>query len=343
MQGTDHFSVSHQSKPAIMPEGLFTPDQIHLNNIERDRLVAAMVRIRPKTRLVLDLVDNFEQIQKLSRNESEADGTECWYRYFLREDVNRVNEPEFYMGMVRWEFSQLVKAGRQFPAETWLNGGGSGFCISSNGLILTNYHLVTGEVAFHSRRAGVLNQEVLCRALQVDVATNRKDGVWNWQPAEKVYLVSNPPESRAIQTIEGGQALLREDVSLLRIEPAPTSCLSISKRTVHLGERLWVAGFPLRTSRSIEAKKMYNYEDADGTLRLSAGNVTAAEQQGYFNTDADGSMGNSGSAAIDYNGRVVGIFSRATGNGPRNAFEYGHTERIFVASALIATSLELGA
>jgi S1-C subfamily serine protease len=324
-----------------VPEGLFTPDQVHLTNLQRENLVAAMVRIRPKTRLIIDVVDTQDQVSKLSRNESEADGTERWFRYFLRDDLARVDDPEFRMGMVRWEFSELVRAGAKFPAETWLDGGGSGFCISNTGLVLTNYHLVTGEVAYHKREAGVVNQEVLCRALQVEVAAQTGDGPWRWQPADRVYLVSNPPTNRAIDSQGAGPAKLKEDFALLRIEPTPLATLTLSTRAVTLGEELWMAGFPLRTARSEDAKRASRYEDADGTLRISSGKVTGIEGGDYFTSDVDGSMGNSGSAAIDREGLVVGMFSRVTGNGPRNAFEYGHTERVFVSAALVARALGL--
>ncbi len=121
-----------------MPEGLFTPDQVELTGIKHERINAALVRIKPRTRLILDVVDTQDQVTRLSRNESDADGTERWFRYFLKDDLKRIDDPAFRMGMVRWEFSQLVKSGARFPAETWLDGGGSGFCISAAGLILTN-------------------------------------------------------------------------------------------------------------------------------------------------------------------------------------------------------------
>lgn len=52
-------------------------------------------------------------------------------------------------------------------------------------------------------------------------------------------------------------------------------------------------------------------------------------------------MGNSGSPVLDSFGKVVGMFSRATGDGPRNAFEYGHLVRVHVRSGLAIDGLEL--
>ena len=60
-----------------------------------------------------------------------------------------------------------------------------------------------------------------------------------------------------------------------------------------------------------------------------------------FVSDIDGSMGNSGSPMIDETGEVVGLFSRAAGNGPRNAFAYGHMTRVGVRSGLAITGLAL--
>lgn len=163
-----------------MSEGLFTPSQVQIPGLDADHLIGAMVRILPRTRLILSIANSPEQASELARNESSPDGVETWYRYFTDEDRNLADDPEFRMGMVRWEFSNLVKAGAQFPAETWLDGGGSGFCIDQTGLVLTNYHLVTGEVGYHARESGVLDQEVPCRALRAQVARPTDGGGWRW-------------------------------------------------------------------------------------------------------------------------------------------------------------------
>ena len=322
-----------------MSEGLFTPSQIQIPGLEAAHLIGAMVRILPRTRLVLDIADTPEQASALARNGSATDGAELWYRYFTDEDRSRADDPEFRMGMVRWEFSNLVKAGAQFPAETWLDGGGSGFCIDQSGLVLTNYHLVTGEVAYHARENGVLDQEVPCSALRAQVARPTGDGGWRWHDADAVYLVSNPSVTQAVSQQGDAPARLRQDVALLRIDPPPLRTLPISTRQVRVGERIWMAGFPLRTARPTSCQARIGYSDADGTLRVSTGEVTHLEAADYFAADVDGSMGNSGSPAIDEAGAVVGMFSRVVGNGPRNAFEYGHIQRVFVSSALARTAL----
>jgi S1-C subfamily serine protease len=324
-----------------MSEGLFAPSTLAIPGVTVDRLRAALVRILPRTLLVIDLADSADQAERLARNEAQADGSEHWYRYFTRADLDKVHDPVFAMGMVRHEFARLVRNGTSFPATTPLDGGGTGFAISPHGHVLTNYHLVTSEVANFGREAGVLHRDDVCRTLRAQVAQAGGDD-WTWREAESVTLVSNPPEGRAIIPIAPGRGELREDTALLRIAPAPAAFLALGDRMPADGDPVWMAGFPLRTARAPQALSACGYADADGTLRISAGTVSHVDAAGYFTTDLDGSMGNSGSPVFDRDGQVIGLFSRATGEGQRNAFEYGFVQRIHVASALAMRGLELG-
>jgi S1-C subfamily serine protease len=324
-----------------MSEGFFHLDQLHVPGVTSEGLCGAMVRILPRTILVLGLAQTAEAARNQARNESLPDGSECWYRFFTAEDVSRVNEPEFAMGMVRHEFARVVKSGAHFPATIPLEGGGSGFAISAAGHVLTNYHLVTSEVAGYRRQDGATGSEVLCKSLRAQVAYRIDAGHWEWRDATSVWLVSNPPEARAIRQHSDGSSHLREDTALLRVDPSPTSHLRLSDRTVEVSEQLWMAGFPLRSARSGQSLETHGYSDANGTLRLSSGRVLSVDPEGYFTSDVDGSMGNSGSPVIDAHGLVVGMFSRATGDGPRNAFEYGHMSRIHVSAGLAIHGLHL--
>ena len=242
-----------------MSEGFFYPDQLHLPGASSEGLCGAMVRILPRTILVLGLAQTADAARSQARNESLPDGSECWYRFFTVEDVAKVNEPEFAMGMVRHEFARVVKSGAQFPATIPLDGGGSGFAINSAGHVLTNYHLVTSEVANYQRQSGVLGSEVLCKSLRAQVAYRNNAGHWEWRDATSVWLVSNPPEARAIGQDEDGTSFLREDTALLRVDPSPTSHLRLSDRTVKASEQLWMAGFPLRSSRSRRSLEAHRY------------------------------------------------------------------------------------
>ena len=324
-----------------MAEGFFRPDQLRIPGVTPDALCAAMVRILPRTRLVLDTVETTEQASRLARNESLPDGSECWYRFFTPGELARVDDPEFAMGMVRHEFARAVKSGALFPVTVPLDGGGGGFAIDASGHVLTNYHLVTSEVANHRREAGVVGEEVLCESLRVQVSHRDVGGSWTWRDAHRVWLVSNPPAERVFEQQDGASAQLREDTALLRVEPSPSGHFRPVARPLEVGEPLWMAGFPLRSARGRVALKSIGYTDADGSLRVSSGRVLASDPEGYFVSDIDGSMGNSGSPVFDATGGVVGMFSRAVGDGPRNAFEYGHMGRVHVATRLAVEGLAL--
>lgn len=324
-----------------MAEGLFHPTQLNLPGLKHHPLCGAMVRILPRTILVLDIVDSLAEVQERAHNESLPDGTAYWYRFFTREDLARVEDPEFAMGMVRHEFSRLVKAGVTFPASIPLDGGGSGFAIDPHGHVVTNYHLVRGEVDGHQRGHGVIGEEVLCRGLKAQIAQQDKIGRWSWQDAREVWLVSNPPENRAIIAAASGVGELREDTALLRVVPAPPHFLEFSRSPAAPEQKVWMAGFPLRTARSPQALASVGYTDADGSLRISTGQVLSVEGADYFTADLDGSMGNSGSPVLNEEGLVVGMFSRMAGNGPKNAFEYGHTYRIQLSAELIVKGMHL--
>jgi len=324
-----------------MPEGLFTPTQCQVPGISTSALVGAMVRVLPRTWLVLDWASSAEEAKARARNEPMLDGSECWYRYFLPADAAKVADPTFSMGMVRHEFSKAITAGLTLPVTVPLDGGGSGFAVTRSGLVLTNYHLVTSEVSNHGRTAGVIGVEARCKTLRAQVAHQVSPDHWEWHDADRVWLVSNPSESAAIRDHADGAGSLLEDVALLRVEPAPTSFFFLDPRRVNPGDRVWMVGFPLRTARAAPGLTQLGYADADGSLRVSSGEVIAVDNDEYFSTDCDGSMGNSGSPVLNESGKVVGLFSRGTGDGSKNAFEYGHVRRVQVSSKLAIRSLAL--
>lgn len=313
-----------------MSEGLFSPARLPVPGVPADRLSAALVRVLPTTRLRLTLADSREAAFAAARNETLADGTELWHRAFTHEDLARANDPVFAMAMVQHEFAQAVRAGARFPVEVPLIGGGGGSCLDAAGHVLTNYHLVTGEIERLGRQGGVLGVEQPCLGVRAEVASRGADGRWALMPAERVWLVSNPPASRAIHDLGNGRGELREDWALLRVEPPPLAALTLAPRPAVVGETVWMAGFPLRSARPAATRAALGYDDADGSLRVSHGQVTALGEHDSFVSDLDGSMGSSGSPVFDADGGVIGVFSRVAGNGPRNAFEYGGTPRVHV-------------
>ena len=323
-----------------MAEGLFIPERCRIPALSTDQLVRSLVRILPRTMLYLDWADNADEARRRARNESRPDGCEYWFRYFTRDDADRIFDVQFHMGMVRHEFARHLREGGSLPAEIPLEGGGTGFAITPEGHVLTNYHLLTAEIATHGREAGKVNDEVRCRTLRVQAARRDANGGGHWLDANEVWLVSNPPAQRAINDHGDNTGSLREDTVLLRIVPSPTTHLSLALSPPRLGDSVWMAGFPLRTARGSAAKAQVGYEDADGTLRVSRGRVTHVEDD-YFTTDCDGSMGSSGSPVVGNDGKVLGFFSRAIGDGSRNALEYGHVARLQVSARLVIEGLRL--
>ena len=98
-----------------MAEGLFAPDRLAIPGVPAPALVAAMVRILPRTLLRLDIAADAESAARLNRNEDLPEGGEVWHRFFTEADKARATDPEFATGMVRHEFSERVRAGASFP------------------------------------------------------------------------------------------------------------------------------------------------------------------------------------------------------------------------------------
>ena len=329
-----------------MAEGLFDPADLCPPGVSADTLRAAVVRILPRTPLHLDIAADRETAQKLARNELQDDGSEHWFRYFTDEDRARCGDPLFALGMVNHEFCQVIERGAGFPASVMLEGGGTGVAISAQGHVLTNFHLATGEIERLGRNGGALDREEPCRHLRVQWARADGAGGWRWVDADAVQVVSNPPHADAFRETSDARYRYRlhADVALLRIEPAPTAWLPLSAAVPPVGAPVWMAGYPLRTARAATARAAHGYRDADGSLRVSQGTVGAigtdeADGERFIVTDLDGSAGNSGSPLFDAQGRVIGLFSRALGEGARNGIEYGHLRRIHVSTAMAVQAL----
>jgi hypothetical protein len=321
-------------------EGLFAPDRLAIPGVPASVLVAAMVRILPRTLLRLDIAADAESAARLNRNEDLPEGGEVWHRFFTEADKARATDPEFATGMVRHEFSERVRAGASFPLTVPLQGGGTGFAIDARGHVLSNYHLVIAEVSRYGREGGVLDAEVPCRSVRAQIAEPDGSGGWRWRDADSLSLVANPSAARALEADATGLMHPREDTALLRVSPAPSSSCACRPVTRPAASRYGWPAFRCAARAAAPRGRRSATTDADGSLRVTQGSVTGGDER-YFEADLDGAMGNSGSPIFDATGQVVGMFSRATGNGSRNAIEYGHVTRVGVRSRLAIEGLGL--
>ena len=254
-----------------MAEGLFAPDRLAIPGLPAPALVAAMVRILPRTLLRLDIAADAETAARLNRNEDLPEGGELWHRFFTEADKARATDPEFATAMVRHEFSEQVRAGASFPVTVPLQGGGSGFAIDARGHVLSNYHLVIAEVSHYRREAGVLDAEVPCRSVRAQIAEPDGSGGWRWRDADSLWLVANPSAARALEPDATGLHHPREDTALLRVAPAPSSFLRLAPATSLAANRCGWPAFPCAARGGAASRQAIGYDDADGSLRVTHG------------------------------------------------------------------------
>ena len=173
--------------------------------------------------------------------------------------------------------------------ELW---GGSGTIIDNTGLILTNYHVVQEETETESGE--ILRWDELGVALTAETDT--------------------PPEPSYLAQVLAQDPLL--DLAVIRpyadsegnsIDPAtlnlPTIPIGDAAELV-VGQQLNILGYPAIGGE---------------TITLSTGRVSGflsqdgvEERRAWVKTDATAAPGNSGGAALDENGLLVGVPTRAT-------------------------------
>ncbi|NTW22792.1 trypsin-like peptidase domain-containing protein [Candidatus Falkowbacteria bacterium] len=159
-------------------------------------------------------------------------------------------------------------------------GSGSGFFINSTGLVLTNYHVVTNE----DESSGIdLSDQPLGYQVCVTKQTNLEP--------ECNYTASVVAKDRDL------------DVALLQVKPTPKMSeitsfpyLEInSSDQTSINDTVIAVGYPGIGSETITITK-----------GIVSGKTSKYDRQ-WLKTDAMISFGNSGGAAIDSAGRVVGI------------------------------------
>ena len=108
------------------------------------------------------------------------------------------------------------------------------------------------------------------------------------------------------------------DVAVLKTSPPEgIEPLRISKERPCLHDRVWHWCYPHRTFRSESERNFLGYDNADHDLRYSPGLVVAGSSGSEWFTDADATLGSSGSAVLNDAGELVGIYR---GGGARDEY-----------------------
>ena len=58
-----------------MSEGMFAPSKLDIPRVAEETFIGSMVRIMPKTILVIDIANSLDEARALARNESLPDGS----------------------------------------------------------------------------------------------------------------------------------------------------------------------------------------------------------------------------------------------------------------------------
>lgn len=290
-------------------EGLFDPTQFKFSaSIDKDRVLKSIVKVRPIRTLEYSFFSDEDQANQFSTTILDQDGFETIRYGLIEADREAVENPEFSQALFTHEFCQLLKSGTEFPAKTQLLGSGNGVLISADGFIVTNYHLVSGAVEFHkSTESGYFGKQKLhVKNIQIEVLDRIENNDFIYRKVNDVFLVGSFSKADSYGN--------RKDLALLKINESGLSHLSVSNESPNKFEKIYSIGFSMRTARREDRKRILGYEDANYDLRISTGLVTNLEANSFL-ADTDGAPGNSGSAAINEYGELVGVYCGSTGNG----------------------------
>lgn len=310
-----------------MAEGLFNPLTFPFPpRLAPAQLLKSVVKVRPKRTLRFEVFSTEKEADEFSRVAVDTLGFETFYLGYTQDDFNKSYDPNFSNQLFSHEFCELIKTGATFPAETTLQGNGTGVLLSSDGLVVTNFHLVSGIVeAAGLLETGKFGGPLLdAPSLSVDVLESMENGTLTYRRYDSVKLVATFSRSDAYSK--------RLDLALLKIDlKNHPEFLKISTRDAQRFERIFSLGFSMRTARSEEQKNKLGYEDADDSLRAAAGLVVQLDDNSFL-SDVDRAPGNSGSATLNENGELVGIYSGSTGNGITDYSKGGYSRHVLASN-----------
>ena len=293
-----------------MSEGLFKPNKMKFSGtFPVKKALMSIVKIRPLRILSYKMFDSLEEADEWSGSSINEDGSETIKYGVIKKDREDCKKPEFSQALFTHELCEIFEKNLPLPREEKLKGNGTGVMVSSDGYILTNFHLISGVAESMKRTSeSVIDQPVEIKGLEVEypVAIDEDLNI-TYKKAEKVYLVSNPSAQLAYRD--------KHDLALLRVEYETDNFLPLSPTNPPIGEEILNIGFTMRTQRLQASKERFDYEDANYDLRISKGEVLEEESPSSFLSDCDAGPGNSGSATLDKNGELVGIYFGSKGNG----------------------------
>ena len=186
-------------------------------------------------------------------------------------------------------YLQAKGAGRGRPRPNFEGKGeplvrrasGSGFCISKEGWILTNAHVVLKK----EKRDSILLGDSLSVVPRVELS-----------------VVFSNTSKRHLAKVEAWAIDEEDDLALLKIKPFDTmpyvSGIDTEVPMPTLGTEVFVLGFPLGT-KALQEGQTVIASTFRGIISRSVGS--------YLQTDAAVHPGNSGGPLIDGHGRVLGV------------------------------------
>lgn len=290
-------------------EGLFNPTQFEFPaSVDKEKILKSIVKVRPVRTLEYNFFSTEEQANEFSTTILDQEGFETIRYGLIDSDREAITNPEFSQALFTHEFCQLMKSNSSFPAKTQLLGNGNGVLVSEDGLIITNYHLISGAVEFHKATdTGYFGQQKLpIKNIEVEVLDKIVNNEYIYRKANEVFLVGSFSKTDSYGN--------KKDLAILKINEKGLSHLAVTKENPNKFDKIYSVGFSMRTARREDRKKALGYEDANYDLRISTGLITNVEANSFL-ADTDGAPGNSGSAAINEHGDLIGIYCGSTGNG----------------------------
>jgi len=178
------------------------------------------------------------------------------------------------------------------------HSSGTGFFVSSDGHIMTNWHVVAEQINMFIYGQ---QREVSTHVQSIEVVVD------SGKPQERVLSAEIVARDR------------KNDLALLQVRYRPKAYLDVSAgREVKVAQRIWVVGFPfgdLLSGSEAGATERRNPE-----LTINSGIITSLrhDQKGELHaiqTDAAVNPGNSGGPMLDGEGHLVGVVNARIAGG----------------------------